>query len=390
MRLTAIIGLCRWPTANIHLSNGSEAIAMSDTNIGNGLNEGNLNGDERLRLEALERRVEEYQASSLLGGRALRDIRDARLYRDTHKTFEDYVEERFDMTRGHAYNLIAAVGAAESLAADGIKVENEFQLRPLVKLDAEQRTAAWRMADAAANGGRVTHRLVKEAVDELTGKKQPVQFAAPKVVGGTAPSRSGAPDAYWAGAPADHVGKIEAGSVDLLLIGDLRSSHPTKAAAEFGELLDAAVPSLKASHHVLVFCRFADYRPFVAAAEGRGYEFGVPLVLSLGKGRLATAFSYRNEMQFVLHFRRGDAVLRNAIGNVFDARENDQVPGLGLPLLLIEELIDSAVAPGAVVLDPTASAAATVGACRRIGRRGVGIQPRAELYERGLEWLKSA
>ena len=52
----------------------------------------------------LERKVERafYEA-----GRALRELRDRRLYRNTHKTFENYVKDRFGFGRITAHYKIA-------------------------------------------------------------------------------------------------------------------------------------------------------------------------------------------------------------------------------------------------------------------------------------------
>ena len=40
-------------------------------------------------------------------GKALLAIRDAKLYRKTHKTFEAYCRDRWEMSRPRAYQLIA-------------------------------------------------------------------------------------------------------------------------------------------------------------------------------------------------------------------------------------------------------------------------------------------
>lgn len=60
-------------------------------------------------------------------------IRDARLYRDTHATFEDYVEQRWDISRSPAYRLIDAWPLAERLSPIGDKL-NERQVRELLPL----------------------------------------------------------------------------------------------------------------------------------------------------------------------------------------------------------------------------------------------------------------
>ena len=69
--------------------------------------------EERDRL-FLERKVERafYEA-----GRALRELRDRRLYRSTHKTFEEYCSDRFGFKRRHPYQLIDAANVVDNLSA---------------------------------------------------------------------------------------------------------------------------------------------------------------------------------------------------------------------------------------------------------------------------------
>jgi len=58
--------------------------------------------EERLRLH-LEHKVERafYEA-----GKALGELRNQRLYRSTHHTFENYCRDRFGFERRHPYRLI--------------------------------------------------------------------------------------------------------------------------------------------------------------------------------------------------------------------------------------------------------------------------------------------
>ncbi len=67
--------------------------------------------EERDRLQ-LERRVERafYEA-----GIALKELRDRRLYRSTHKTFEEYCRARFGYGRDAAYLKIGAAEVYENL-----------------------------------------------------------------------------------------------------------------------------------------------------------------------------------------------------------------------------------------------------------------------------------
>ena len=66
-------------------------------------------------------------------GEALRTIRDARLYRETHGTFEDYCRERWGWERAHAYRLIESAGVRLQLETLGAPTPaNEAQARELV------------------------------------------------------------------------------------------------------------------------------------------------------------------------------------------------------------------------------------------------------------------
>ncbi|MEU8310281.1 hypothetical protein AB0C84_42585 [Actinomadura sp. NPDC048955] len=70
-------------------------------------------------------------------GKALQTIRDARLYGTTHATFEEYVEQRWQMGRAHAYRLIQAWPLAEALSPIGDTTLNEAQVRALLPLAAQ-------------------------------------------------------------------------------------------------------------------------------------------------------------------------------------------------------------------------------------------------------------
>ncbi|MGV9779480.1 hypothetical protein, partial [Streptosporangium sp. NPDC003464] len=67
-------------------------------------------------------------------GKALQVIRDGRLYRATHPTFEEYTIDRWEMSRTQADRLIRAWPLAERLAPIGVKIINESQVRELIPL----------------------------------------------------------------------------------------------------------------------------------------------------------------------------------------------------------------------------------------------------------------
>lgn len=131
--------------------------------------------EERSRLH-LERQVERafYEA-----GKALRQLRERRLYRSSHKTFDEYCLDRFGYTRMSAAYKIAAVTVIDNLSTNGLQnaemstnglqilPTNERQVRPLVPLEPGVQCIAWQQAVEAAGGKVPSGRIVKSIVDKI-------------------------------------------------------------------------------------------------------------------------------------------------------------------------------------------------------------------------------
>lgn len=133
-----------------------------------------LSDDELCDRHRLELRVERafYEA-----GTALRELRDRRLYRDTHGTFEDYCKERFGYHRRRSYQLIDAADVLENLCTNGTQIlpNSERQVRPLTKLEPTQQVLAWQQAVESAGGKAPSGRIVKSIVEQL--KEKPLRYA---------------------------------------------------------------------------------------------------------------------------------------------------------------------------------------------------------------------
>lgn len=131
---------------------------------------------ELLRYEAVIKRGLE---SFLDVGRALMAIRDAKLYRGTHSTFEEYVGERWGISRSYAHRTISAAQVVENLLPIGnILPANEAQARPLARLEPDQQVEAW--TDAVEDsGGKPTQAHVEKAVAKFT---EPKPVAPPREV----------------------------------------------------------------------------------------------------------------------------------------------------------------------------------------------------------------
>jgi hypothetical protein len=128
--------------------------------------------DERRDLAACELAVDHLRVAFWAAGKALQVIRDGRLYRETHDTFEAYVLERWQMSYPHARRLINAWPLAETLGTSpiGEVLVTESQVRallPTAKEEGQDVAAELYRAVAAADGVRVTAELLSDAAKAL-------------------------------------------------------------------------------------------------------------------------------------------------------------------------------------------------------------------------------
>ena len=128
-----------------------------------------LSKAEIAERDSLERTV---QQAFFIAGKALKTLRDKKLYRETHATFEAYIRDRFDFTRAAAYYLISASEVVENLKCQQFVDTNkgtilptkESQCRPLAKLSPERQREVWCSAVEQAKGKVPSARIVKDLV----------------------------------------------------------------------------------------------------------------------------------------------------------------------------------------------------------------------------------
>ena len=123
----------------------------------------------------LERKVERafYEA-----GMALMELRDRRLYRSTHATFEDYCRDRFNYTRRRPYQMIEAALIYDNLIEKCAKIlhilpTKEGQVQPLSQLELDDQPEAWISAVEEAGGKVPPGRIVKEVVQRIKDRERP-------------------------------------------------------------------------------------------------------------------------------------------------------------------------------------------------------------------------
>ena len=127
---------------------------------------------ELSRREELEHIIQLGLGTFYYVGSALLEIRDSRLYRSTHVTFEDYCRDRWKMARNYANKLILAAVVVANLGTTVPIPTNEAQVRPLTDLEPEQQRKVWLQAVNNAPMGKVTALNVEAAKAHMiaTGK----------------------------------------------------------------------------------------------------------------------------------------------------------------------------------------------------------------------------
>lgn len=134
-----------------------------------------LTVQEKTELAELETVIENGMKHFLVVGRALLRIRDSRLYRDTHRTFNDYCRDRWGMSRSYAHRMIEGAKTADNLLPIGNTPVNEAQARPLTRLEPEKQREVWQEAVETAPGGKVTAEHVEDVVGRIQGRNANVR-----------------------------------------------------------------------------------------------------------------------------------------------------------------------------------------------------------------------
>jgi hypothetical protein len=115
------------------------------------------------RLIQLENIIEANQHKFYQTGKALKQIRDDRLFRDLlFDSFEAYVKDRWDMARSQAYRLITAAEVIDNLSpiGDGVLPQNEFQTRVLARFTKAEQRKIWRAF--IASGRALTAKNIRK------------------------------------------------------------------------------------------------------------------------------------------------------------------------------------------------------------------------------------
>lgn len=129
-----------------------------------------LSENEETKLVELEKTVSDGVTHFIEVGKALMEIRNQRLYRKTHTTFEDYCDEKWGFSRSEAYRQIQAAEVVSDLSITETAdlPANASLTRSLSKLKSpDARRQAWGKARQVSPDSPVTAEVVKIAVDEI-------------------------------------------------------------------------------------------------------------------------------------------------------------------------------------------------------------------------------
>ncbi|MCC5622403.1 AIPR family protein [Nostoc sp. CHAB 5715] len=200
----------------------------------------------------LERKVEK---AVFEAGKALMELRDRRLYRSTHSTFEEYCKDRFGFERRHPYRLIEAAAVVDNLMqicfsetqtesesneqqlrpiGTQILPTSERQVRPMTKLEPQEQQEVWLRAVELAGGKVPTGRIVKDVVQKIM-------------------ERTKVPNTYQLGEVC--TAHVDSFPIDLPLEPNIR--EPNRKSATYRQIFDSLTTQPEkffARHSGIVLC----------------------------------------------------------------------------------------------------------------------------------------
>jgi hypothetical protein len=108
-------------------------------------------------------------------GNDLIELKQLEVYKETHKTFEAFVRDQFNLERAQAYRLMEAASVTKNLSPIGDKIDTpklESQLREVAKAPPEQQAEVVKKAveKAAEENRKPTANDFKQAVKQVTGE----------------------------------------------------------------------------------------------------------------------------------------------------------------------------------------------------------------------------
>jgi len=152
-----------------------------------------LDEAERGQLERLESIIQTAHRYVLKLATALSAIREQRLYRATHRTFEDYCAQRWGFSREHGRRYCDWAKVAQNLTVNGAPIGGKLPLResharPLARLTPDQQRKVWGNYVAKSTtppSAKAIERIVRQvaSLSESSVRSSPVPETLPQQSG---------------------------------------------------------------------------------------------------------------------------------------------------------------------------------------------------------------
>ena len=138
-----------------------------------------LTSDQSIRLAEMESKIEDGMKKFVDVGTALATIRNEKLYRATHKSFEQYCVERWGMKRAHASRMIKAAKVVKEVSPTG-DIANERVAREIIKVPQQKRKAVVKVAMKRCKSAhrQMTGKDIQQAAEQLGVSVPPGKQAA--------------------------------------------------------------------------------------------------------------------------------------------------------------------------------------------------------------------
>jgi len=117
------------------------------------------------KLKQLEKIISSNIKKPFEVGRALREIRDSRLYKQEHENFKQYVENKWGITKSGAYQKIKCADIHDIIP----EIQNESQAAELCRLGKSKRNIKSIWNQDQKQNKPITQRLLKKLIDKKLG-----------------------------------------------------------------------------------------------------------------------------------------------------------------------------------------------------------------------------
>lgn len=231
-----------------------------------------LNPGALVALASCEDRIERGLKTFIDVGQALAEIRDSRLYKGTHDTFESYLEQRWNMSRSYAHRMIAAAEVVLPMGnIEGQAPTNERQTRALAAVPEPERAEVWREA-VEQTGGKPTAKAVTEIAKARTAPTptpEPTESplsTAPVGSGSTSPE----PERHLSVLPTPEQVEAQRMEEQRVQIVDRARRRAPRLVPEIRDLITEVMSGMNLGETDLITPQtIADIRALVDALEAR-------------------------------------------------------------------------------------------------------------------------